>query len=198
MTPTVRHETKKDEILKSGLEVLWERGYNGTSISDIVNAADIPKGSFYFYFDSKENFAIEAIDVYIENMGCNIFEILEDRSIPAKRRLELIMESKLEYAANEHECEKGCYLNTLANEMAGHNENIRNALTKAYNQMMTPLVTCIQEAMDDGDISCSCTARELADFVENAWRGAIAISKATHSPDPFYNVQKIILTKILV
>ena len=53
--------TKKDHILQAGMEVMKTHGYNGTSVKDIVDAARVPNGSFYNYFESKEAFAIEAL-----------------------------------------------------------------------------------------------------------------------------------------
>ncbi|MBL4709818.1 MAG: helix-turn-helix transcriptional regulator [Flavobacteriales bacterium] len=46
------------------MEIMWSKGYNATSVNDIVKAAEVPKGSFYFYFKSKEDFAIKALEKY--------------------------------------------------------------------------------------------------------------------------------------
>ena len=61
---TLKHEVKADFLLERGIELLWSKGYNATSVNDIVKAANIPKGSFYFYFDSKEDFTVKAIEKY--------------------------------------------------------------------------------------------------------------------------------------
>ena len=43
-----KENIKSEFLLQKGIEILWSKGYNGTSVNDIVKAADIPKGSFYF------------------------------------------------------------------------------------------------------------------------------------------------------
>ena len=82
-----KRELKKDHLLDAGLKVMATRGYNGTSIQDIVNAADVPKGSFYTYFKSKEDFAIEALEKVTEERMIQNRHLLNDRSIPPQERL---------------------------------------------------------------------------------------------------------------
>jgi len=67
MTKTLKHDLKADFLLDKGIELLWSKGYNATSVNDIVKAAEVPKGSFYFYFDSKEDFAVRAIEKYFNS-----------------------------------------------------------------------------------------------------------------------------------
>ena len=57
MSKTLSHSIKSDFLLEKGIELLWSKGYNATSVNNIVKEANIPKGSFYFYFNSKEDFA---------------------------------------------------------------------------------------------------------------------------------------------
>ena len=75
MSPTIKHDAKADFLLEKGTELLWSKGYNATSVNDIVKAADIPKGSFYFYFDSKEDFYVQAIKKYFDTNFEIIFDI---------------------------------------------------------------------------------------------------------------------------
>ena len=53
---------KRDLILAKGAAVMTRRGYHGTGVQEIVQAAGIPKGSFYHYFASKEDFALQALE----------------------------------------------------------------------------------------------------------------------------------------
>ncbi|MGZ8188833.1 MAG: TetR/AcrR family transcriptional regulator, partial [Methylosarcina sp.] len=56
----------RDNILNRGVSLLMQQGYHGTGLKEILDAVQIPKGSFYNYFDSKESFAAEVIQHYIE------------------------------------------------------------------------------------------------------------------------------------
>ena len=56
----------KDNILEKGLSLFEAKGYNATGIQEIADAAEIPKGSFYNYFSSKEDFGVAVINFYTE------------------------------------------------------------------------------------------------------------------------------------
>ena len=75
-----KREDKKDRILDAGIKVMYLNGYNGTGVKDIVNAAGIPKGSFYNYFDSKEAFALAALDAMFVDTSSNNF--LQSKDLP--------------------------------------------------------------------------------------------------------------------
>ena len=57
-------ETTKQRIIKKGAELVYSNGFNNTGIQEVLHAADVPKGSFYFYFKSKEEFGLSLIDYF--------------------------------------------------------------------------------------------------------------------------------------
>jgi AcrR family transcriptional regulator len=61
---TMRKETTKDRILGHGAQIIHHKGFKNTGIQEILHSAGVPKGSFYFYFKSKEDFGLELIDYY--------------------------------------------------------------------------------------------------------------------------------------
>ena len=83
---SAKYEEKKSCIISNGMDLMWDLGYNGTSVNDIVKAADVPKGSFYFYFKSKEDFAIQALREYFKESYAEFCKILfEDKGSPLER-----------------------------------------------------------------------------------------------------------------
>ena len=57
-------QDKRARILAAGTEAMLLKGYNGTGVQEITQGAGVPKGSFYHYFESKEDFAIQALHFY--------------------------------------------------------------------------------------------------------------------------------------
>src|SRR3954463_55362 len=89
-----KRELKKDHLLEAGIKVMATRGYNGTSIKDIVDAADVPKGSFYTYFKSKEDFVIAALEKVADERMQHGRKLLNDRSlVPLERLINFFKES---------------------------------------------------------------------------------------------------------
>jgi TetR/AcrR family transcriptional regulator, transcriptional repressor for nem operon len=54
--------TTRDDIIRVGLEILGEKGFNSCGIDAVLKTAKIPKGSFYYYFPSKEEFGLAVLD----------------------------------------------------------------------------------------------------------------------------------------
>lgn len=67
----------KDRILKVGIDILSKKGYNNVGLKEILALANVPKGSFYHYFKSKEDFGIQVISKYSSVGLCFLSSILK-------------------------------------------------------------------------------------------------------------------------
>jgi TetR/AcrR family transcriptional regulator, transcriptional repressor for nem operon len=72
---------KKNEIIRKSIHVIFEKGYNGTGVKDLTDAAGIPKGSLYNYFENKEDYLKEALNLYYNEMSQKQFSILSDKNL---------------------------------------------------------------------------------------------------------------------
>ncbi|GAA3599906.1 TetR/AcrR family transcriptional regulator [Flavivirga amylovorans] len=187
MPKTIKHDAKADFLLEKGIEILWSKGYNGTSVNDIVKAADVPKGSFYFYFESKEDFAVKAIEKYFNGHFASSKVILEDRSIDPMKRLLDFYEFRASLLKGEMECKMGCMACNLASEMAEHNEKIRTAILVKEQTVLSLITSVIQEAQDLGKIKNTMTAEVIAAFIEDAGKGSMISMKEMKSAVPIDN-----------
>lgn len=197
MSKTLKHDLKADTLLDKGMELLWSKGYNATSVNDIVKIAGIPKGSFYFYFESKEDFAVKAIEKYFSVMFTPAREILENKSVSPKQRLLDFHEYRHSVLKNEMDCKMGCLACNLGSEMAEHSEKIRTTIL-AKEQMVLSLITdVIKEAQDYGEINNSMAAADMAAFIEDAGKGAMTTMKEMNSSYPIDNLMNIIRNVLL-
>lgn len=109
---------KRELILAKGSEVMTRRGYHGTGVLEIVQAARIPKGSFYHYFDSKEAFAQQALEhVYAPRLARYAQALGDSRFSPRERVLRYYGEP-LEHFARQEKPEYHCFIGSLSFEMA--------------------------------------------------------------------------------
>ena len=188
MPKTLKHDVKADFLLEKGTELLWSKGYNATSVNDIVKAAGIPKGSFYFYFDSKEDFAVRAIEKYFDfNMGM-VFQILHnpEESSP-RQRLMNFHEFRAAMLRDELGYTGGCMACNLGNEMAEHSEKIRRAIQAKEEILVTNIAKVIQQGQDAGEIDTAFDAHDMAAFIEDAGKGSMVSMKETNSSYPIEN-----------
>ena len=184
MLKTVKHEAKADYLLDKGIEALWCKGYNGTSVNDIVKAAEVPKGSFYFYFDSKEDFVVKALNRYFNKMFAPAEEILNDVKIGPKQRLINFYEFRNNVMIDQMKCRLGCLGSNLGNEMSEHSENIRNTILQLENRVKKNIVNVFIEAQEQKEISATYDANDIVDFIEDAGKGALITMKEKQSAEP--------------
>lgn len=187
MSKTLKHDEKANFLLEKGTELLWCKGYNATSVNDIVKAADIPKGSFYFYFDSKEDFAVKAINKYFEDNFEMIFAILHSEEPSPKQRLMNFHEFRAAVLRDELGYSGGCMACNVGNEMSEHSEKIRNAIQMKEKVLIDGIAKVIQEAQQAGEVDGSFDAYDMASFLEDAGKGAMISMKETNSSYPVEN-----------
>lgn len=184
---TIKGERKSDELLEKGMEILWSKGYNATSVNDIVQAAGVPKGSFYFYFDSKEDFAVKALETYFQRHYTPAKKILDDTSKSPKQRLLEFYEFRCAVLKNELDCKMGCLACNLGTEMAEHSEKIRAAIVTKENVIQSEIAAVVKEAQEKGEIDGSLDPIGVVSFFEDAGKGAMTSMKEVKSAYPIDN-----------
>lgn len=187
MPKTQKHEAKADHLIEKGVMLLWSKGYNATSVKDIVDEAEVPKGSFYFYFESKEDFAVKAIDKYFNQMFPPALEILENKSVGPRQRIIDFYEFRAQVLKEEFNCKMGCMGCNLANEMGEHSEPIRKAIEQKTDKVKAHIAEVVEEAQEYGEIDNSIRALDLVNFMEDAGRGAMVSMKELDSCYPVDN-----------
>jgi len=178
-----KRESKKDHILCSGLEVMKAYGYNGTSVKDIVDAASVPKGSFYNYFDSKESFAIEALEKVASETYQASQDTLGNHSKSPKQRILDYFNQNADYACG---CgyKVGCFLGNMCQEMSDSNETIRVKVRQILKRKTALISEVLAEMKAQRELSEETDPDILAEFLFNAWEGALMRMKASKCRDP--------------
>jgi TetR/AcrR family transcriptional repressor of nem operon len=172
-------------------------GYAAAGIKDIVDGAQVPKGTFYNHFDSKEAFAKEVVDLYF---GQNLPEMrasLENDKISPLVRLRTFFE----LAAQGFEStgyKRGCLLGNLSLEVADHSVLIRDSLATHFRTWGRLLEACIAQAQKDGAISNRQPASLLAQFVLNSWEGALLRMRADRHTAPLNEFIEVVFKSVLI
>jgi len=184
-------------IIEKAYEIMHQKGYNGTGIQEIVDAAGIAKGSFYHYFKSKEQLAIEAAHYYAGNSVEMYNLYLTDKSISPLERIRQLFTKFIDHFINEYNCSMGCFIGNLCQEMADTSPAIAKAVDSIVDEIKKPLIHCLDEAQNIGEINSAKDTSKLAEFIINSWEGAVLRMKSTKSPEPL-NIFKELLFDILL
>ena len=172
-----------EDILETGMEVMREQGYHNTGINDILKASGIPKGSFYNFFSSKEEFGLRLLEHYADTMLAHMDRYLEDTSQSPLERLQHFYSFVIGVNAGEG-CTLGCLLNNMGSEVGGLSEAVAQKAQEQFGRWMDKLAACIQEGQKSGEIKRDYHARELAEFVHTSFFGALTRSKIARNIEP--------------
>lgn len=165
----------KEQIIAAAVETLHQRGFNGTSVQDITEAAHVPKGSFYNHFDSKETLAVEALERYWQKV-LNGLSILSDEKTPAAIRLKRYFEY-LNNVARQIEYRTGCMIGNMSAEMPDQSRLVRERLAVLLAAWSRSIESCVRDAQADGTMRRDMEARTIAMFLLNSWEGAMMRAK---------------------
>jgi TetR/AcrR family transcriptional repressor of nem operon len=167
--------TKRDtrsELLKAGMELIGSQGYNATGIEAVLKRAGVPKGSFYHYFGSKEDFGLAVIEEFAGRFLARLDVFLSDEAKTPLNRLRNFLETGLE-RLSAHGCTVGCLIGDLGQELATQNERLRNRLDKILLSWRESFAACVREAQQAGEIPASLDPQITAGFILSGWEGAV-------------------------
>ncbi len=174
----------RQHMLDVGLTVLSSKGYNATSVKDVVSAAEVPKGSFYNHFDSKQAFVIEALEKLADESIVKAKAILSDTSLSPKLRLFQYFEVNFQYFKdNAFKC--GCLVGNICLEMSDEDPEIRNATNQIMKRHIQLISDCLNSAKSANELAEETDPQQLAEFIYCSWEGTLMRMKSTKSSVPF-------------
>lgn len=189
-------ETTKTALLEAGEHVFLERGFSSAGLDGILRQAGVPKGSFYYYFSSKEEFGLQVIDHFASHYNACLEESFGDLSLSPLERVRRHFESGVRRLASG-ECRNGCLIGRLSQEMADQSEVFRARLEQVFAGWVDRLADCLREAQQAGEISTTIDPQQIAEFWLHSWQGAVLRAKTARSTAPLTNVLDVMFDRVL-
>ena len=186
----------RNNLVQAGLRMIHAEGYAATGIQSIVDGADVPKGSFYNHFPSKEAFGAEVIDVYSDRGQRKLRDFLCNPDVAPLARLEAYFDDRIE-AFRASNYTRGCLLGNFSAEAADHSALVREHLVRHFGAWSSLFEQCISQAQEEGSISDQFSAASLASFLFNSWEGAVLRMRVEKSDAPLIEFKDIIFGKLL-
>jgi TetR/AcrR family transcriptional regulator, transcriptional repressor for nem operon len=173
----------RDRLIDVGLELMRKHGYGATGLQELLRAADVPKGSFYHHFGSKEEFAAAVIERYVAFVGKHCEEVLGNVRLAPLKRLRRYFEDLIRLAGQAAPI-PGCLIGSLSLEVASASPSLQSCLCSSFSDWQTAVASVLREAIENGDLPRSTKPETLAGFVLNSWEGALLRSQADKSNAP--------------
>lgn len=177
----------KTRLLDFGVQVLRDRGYHGAGLKEILDLAQIPKGSFYHYFKSKDHFGAAVIQHYTDKVidECDLW-----MATPGVGGLTALTKYLVSFMERERSngFAEGCLLGTLGAEIGGNGEVCLQALKIAMRRVQERFSEALQRGQKEGTVRTDLQASSMAALLLSAWEGAIMRMKVERSTDPLEEI----------
>lgn len=179
----------REKIIRKGAGLIHAQGYRATGIQQILDSTGIPKGSFYFYFKSKDDFGCAIIDYFNETISKIFADYLGDARISPLKRLENLLDY-YEAAFEKSGATLGCPIGNLSLELADANETLRERLRVAVETRITQIESCLEEARKNRQLPPGLNTADTARFIFHGLEGAILHMKVAKSIEPIQTFRR--------
>jgi TetR/AcrR family transcriptional regulator, transcriptional repressor for nem operon len=167
----------KEEVLKLATEIFWRKGFEATSVQDLVEQTKVNKQSLYDTFGDKHSLYLAALCRYRAESE-NQFGCLAAENISPKTVLRKLFENVIAEAVGDSE-QKGCFINNAMIELAAQDEKIGKICLESMSSMETRLARLVKKGQEAGEIAESLKPETVAAFLFAALNGLRAVSKIT-------------------
>lgn len=178
-----RTSDARAKILTAAQSLIESRGYSALGVAEICKTAGVPKGSFYYFFESKEALALAVIDEQWVTQRADWERIMSSDAQPLQRLRQLFEETEAGQRAGQQSCGtvSGCLFGNLSLELSNQTEPIRERLQEIFDKQVEMVGEVIAEAQQRGDASVADT-REAARSVVAQLEGQVLFAKLYNNP----------------
>lgn len=182
----------ENEVLNKAVCLFWHKGYNGTSMQELVDALGISRSSMYDTFGDKHELYIKALAHYQQEGAKQLCGIVtaETSGKAAVRKL-------LEHVASDMLSDKqgkGCFMVNANVETAPHDKDVMEIITKNEKLIEESFFKAITKGFDNGEFKTTQDPRALARFVSNAIKGIQVTSKSVKNKKVFADIVEATLS----
>ncbi|MBI4830970.1 MAG: TetR/AcrR family transcriptional regulator [Candidatus Lindowbacteria bacterium] len=172
----------KQKILAEAAKLIHTKGFNNTSVQDILDATAVTKSNFYYHFESKEQLAFEVLSRRMQWFYAQVIEpSLDNPDLRPAEQVDVFMDKILALGTSP-EGELGCPFGNLAQEMSAVHEPLRQTLSKFFSLGAERLENCFDEGKQAGVFKEALPSRQLAEFVLAQVQGSFLLRKTHKDP----------------
>ncbi|HRK35829.1 MAG TPA: TetR/AcrR family transcriptional regulator [Candidatus Hydrogenedentes bacterium] len=175
------YDSSRQIIVDTAFEILWQKGYNGTRVDEIIERTPFTKGAFYHHFPSKKALVSAVIDEIIGGMMHKRWATpLKQSTTPLATLIALLDGCRRD---GEKGVRRGCPLNNLAQELSCTDDEIRAQVNNYFQEWIAAFEDAIARAQLLGQAKADVTPRVVAIRIVAAYEGAVSLAKAARDPE---------------
>ncbi|MEZ5017161.1 MAG: TetR family transcriptional regulator [Flavipsychrobacter sp.] len=182
----------REEVLHKAMHLFWVKGYNATSMQDLVDTLGINRSSMYDTFGDKRQLFLTALRTYHTNANRPLLEMIQQTE-DVEELLNKIFGTTVQECSSK-DGSKGCFVANSAVELAPHDEEVAAIVQENMDDLENALTKRFTKAQADGTISKQQTPRSLARFVMNTLTGLRIAAKSGAGRKKYTDVVNVAMT----
>jgi len=184
-------ENTREKLIEATYEEVYSHGYQGASLSNILNTANVHKGSMYHFFKNKKELVLCAISEKMNERYEKLFQIIIKENSPCLQPLYALLRD-----TTRRDFKRGCPLGNLVQEMSNLDNDFDKTLKKIYQSFCDVLENIYNHAVKMKELPSTCNTRRLALFSVSCLEGALLSVKASSNDQDFCDVVEELITHI--
>ena len=176
---------KYEAVLEKAMDLFWAKGYNGTSIQELVDYLKLSKASMYEAFGDKHGLFIATLKNYRKRIQNN-FKLLEEMP-SAKAAIRLSFESAIEEVTDKRH-RRGGYVTNTAIEMAPHDPEVEKWVADCMGDLEKLYVKLLKNAIEKGELQDVANVETTAYYLSNTLQGMMVYAKVKQDKQKLYAI----------
>jgi TetR/AcrR family transcriptional repressor of nem operon len=173
----------REKLLEAGTAILGRKGYQATSVDDILEAAHVAPSNFYYHFKSKEELAIEVLEGYFEHSRQEMAPILMNRSITATQKLERL-HGAIVKKATASGCCGGCPMGNLAQELSDSHPEFRTRLSRYFQECVDAIADVVRDGINASEFRKGIDPQSAGYLIFGSIQGLLLLTKSMKKVEP--------------
>ncbi len=182
---------KKQSIVETGKGLFLERGYSGAGLKDILQQAGVPKGSFYYFFASKQAFAEAVMRSYDEQFEVFFESCFQDDRLSPTQQLRKFFDLSIRRLGLDG-FRGGCLIGSIGQETGATSRELAEVADSIMGRWQKLIEDCLIRAEESRELKFGVSPSELAQFIINGWEGAMLRMRIEQSSTPLSNFVSIL------
>ena len=170
----------RQQIIDVAKNIILGKGFSAVGLNEILTAANVPKGSFYHYFASKEAFGKAMLEDYFNDYIDTVKAVLQDANLSHAERLHAYFSHWSSTQLSDTTQDK-CLVVKLSGEVTDLSEAMRQTLQTGTQNVIDLLQTCINEGVVTDALQLTQSPETIAKELYYMWLGATLMTKVHHT-----------------
>jgi len=189
-----RISNTKERLTDAAMDLIWENSYASTSVDAICERAEVKKGSFYYFFKSKSELAVAALDAHWRKKKSEMDSIFSPATPPLERLERYFDHVSADLTELQKKCGSvlGCALFTLGSEVSTQDAALREKVQEILAQKVKYFESAIRDAHAQGLIVAP-DAKAKAQALFACFQGTLTQARIQNSVEPLREFASVAL-----